>query len=308
MEVLRTAPDTSSFVPIAEHQSRTPASFHDGPTVLHYHSQSCKVVILERDLVATPALNALRGENATNGSTVTEEEEKEVAIDNVETWVTSDKFLLFSSSASTGVSIPYPSISLHAIQRLRVPGASDDEVQGLYMQIATPSAPSGEDDEEECITMTVVLPSDATTSTASDELSDEPEESPIQTLYNAVSACSNLHPDPVEPGDEDDEEGAKFFTADGAEPSFFQLGEGMTGSENGGLPPPVDGSSGWITAENMDQFFDEEGNWIAGGEPPSLPLGPGAGNVHSRENEDEDGEQDGKEGADDDETKWRRTE
>jgi nucleotide-sensitive chloride channel 1A len=92
MEVLRTAPDTSSFVPIAEHQSRTPASFHDGPTVLHYHSQSCKVVILERDLVATPTLNALRGEVATNGSTATEEneEEKEVAIDNVETWVTSE--------------------------------------------------------------------------------------------------------------------------------------------------------------------------------------------------------------------------
>lgn len=173
------------------------------------------------------------------------------------------------------------------------------------MQIATPSAPS-EDDEEECITMTVVPPSgpSATSENTTEDPSDDPEETPIQLLYNAVSACSNLHPDPVEPGDEDDEEGGKFFTADGAEASFFQLGEGMTGSENGGLPPPVDGSSGWITAENMDQFFDEEGNWIAGGEPPSFPLGPGAGNVHAREN----GEQDGEEGEEEDETKWRRTE
>lgn len=95
MEVLRTAPDASTFVPIAEHQSRTPASFHDGPTVLHYHSQRCKAVILERDLVATPALNALRGENATNGDTTAsaqdeEGEGNEVAIDDVEIWVTSE--------------------------------------------------------------------------------------------------------------------------------------------------------------------------------------------------------------------------
>ncbi|KAK5797457.1 hypothetical protein VI817_003748 [Penicillium citrinum] len=323
MEVLRTAPDTSNFVPIAEHQSRTPASFHDGPTVLHYHSQQCKVVILERDLIATPALNSLRGENATNGEAATsasdqEDEDKEVAIDNVDTWVTSDKFLLFSSSASKGVSIPYPTISLHAIQRLQVPGA-ENEVQGLYMQIATPGAPS-EDDEEQCITLTVVPPSEpgvvggntasaeATASTASEratqDLSNDPQEPPIQMLYNAVSACSNLHPDPVEPGDEDDEEGGKFFTADGAEASFFQLGQGMSGSEDGGLPPPVDGSSGWITADNMDQFFDEEGNWIAEGEPPSFPLGPGAGSVHARENGDQDEGEDGE----DDETKWRRTE
>lgn len=88
MEVLRTAPEASTFVPIAEHQSRTPSSFHDGPAVLHYQSQRCKVVILERDLVANPALNALRGANALNGSA--EDEEKEVSIEDVETWVTSE--------------------------------------------------------------------------------------------------------------------------------------------------------------------------------------------------------------------------
>lgn len=88
MEVLRTAPEASSFVPIAEHQSRTPSSFHDGPAVLHYQSQRCKVVILERDLVANPALNALHGANAANGSA--DDEEKEVAIEDVDTWVTSE--------------------------------------------------------------------------------------------------------------------------------------------------------------------------------------------------------------------------
>lgn len=93
MEALRTAPEASTFVTIAEHQSRTPSSFHDGPPVLHYQSQRCKVVILERDLVATPALNALRGANASaNGSAQESEqdEEKEIAIEDVDTWVTSE--------------------------------------------------------------------------------------------------------------------------------------------------------------------------------------------------------------------------
>ncbi|KAJ5134873.1 hypothetical protein N7526_006238 [Penicillium atrosanguineum] len=291
MEVLRTAPEASTFVPIAEHQSRTPSSFHDGPAVLHYQSQRCKVVILERDLVANPALNALRGANAANGSV--EDEEKEVSIEDVQTWVTSEKFLFFSPAASAGVSIPYPSISLHAIQRLRVPG-TDAEVQGLYMQIATPSAPA-EDDEEQCITLTVVPP--ATESTTD----EEPEETPTQMLYNAVSACSNLHPDPVEPGDEDEDE-SKFLSTEEHGQALFQLGRDALDSSNGDLPPPVEGSSGWITADNMHEFFDEDGNWIAQGEPPAFPLGPGAGTVRERENGEENGEEES------DETKWRRTE
>ncbi|KAJ5148526.1 hypothetical protein N7448_000104 [Penicillium atrosanguineum] len=291
MEVLRTAPEASTFVPIAEHQSRTPSSFHDGPAVLHYQSQRCKVVILERDLVANPALNALRGANAANGSA--EDEEKEVSIEDVQTWVTSEKFLFFSPAASAGVSIPYPSISLHAIQRLRVPG-TDAEVQGLYMQIATPSAPA-EDDEEQCITLTVVPP--ATESTTD----EEPEETPTQMLYNAVSACSNLHPDPVEPGDEDEDE-SKFLSTEEHGQALFQLGRDALDSSNGDLPPPVEGSSGWITADNMHEFFDEDGNWIAQGEPPAFPLGPGAGTVRERENGEENGEEES------DETKWRRTE
>ncbi|CAG8899866.1 unnamed protein product [Penicillium egyptiacum] len=295
MEAISSSPEASSFVPLAEHQSRTPSSFYSGPPVLYHHSQRCKIVILERELLATPALNALRGQHGANDSTASQNQqdgdEKEVAISDVDTWVTSDKFLLFSRTASTGVSIPYPSISLHALQRLRVPD-TDAEVQGLYMQVATPGAPSA-DDEEECITMTVVLPPDATLQESAEGV--EETETPTQQLYNAVSACSNLHPDPVEQGDEDDEEDVPKFISAEEHDGVFQLG-------NGDLPPPVDGSSGWITAENMDQFFDADGNWIAAGEPPSFPLGPGAGTVRSRE--EENGVE---ENGDEDETKWRKT-
>lgn len=97
MEALRTPPEASAFVTLAEHQSRTPSSFHSGPPVLHYHSQRCKVVILQRDLIATPALNALRGEHVpANGSTEAAQEPDqdgegiEIAIDGVDTWVTSE--------------------------------------------------------------------------------------------------------------------------------------------------------------------------------------------------------------------------
>jgi nucleotide-sensitive chloride channel 1A len=94
MESLITAPEASSFVPIAEHQSRTPSSFYSGPPVLHYHSQRCKVVILESDLIANPALNSLRGENATaNGNSAQANENgesTEVAIEGVNTWVGSE--------------------------------------------------------------------------------------------------------------------------------------------------------------------------------------------------------------------------
>lgn len=183
------------------------------------------------------------------------------------------------------------------------------------MQIATPDAAPSDEDEEQCITLTVVPPSEPgavggstataepTIPTASEpatpDLSDAPTETPTQMLYAAVSACSNLHPDPVEPGDEDED---KYLTEEEHGNALFQAGLMATRMTDGGLPPPVDGSSGWITAENMHEFFDEEGNWIAGGEPPSLPLGPGAGTVRAREEGDEDEQME----ADDEETKWQR--
>lgn len=178
------------------------------------------------------------------------------------------------------------------------------------MQIATDQQPAYGEEEEDgsCITLTLVPPTgpemlnisttETTTVTSAErvmqeDFSDKPDETPTQMLYAAVSACSNLHPDPPQPGEEDDDQNA-----------LFQSGFAVPGSADGGLPPPVDGSSGWITAENMHEYFDEEGNWIAGGEAPSLlsSLGPGAGSVRSREQEEDD-----QEGADGEETKWRRT-
>ena len=83
-----------------------------------------------------------------------------------------------------------------------------------------------------------------------------------------------------------------------------------TGGARSGLPPPMPGSGGWITAENVGQFFDEEGNWRGRSEGVDVEgteagLGTGAGSVRTREeNEGEEVKVDGVE----EETKWRRTE
>lgn len=228
------------------------------------------------------------------------------------------KFVLYRTAASSGVAIPYPLISLHAIQRLRLPDSPEGsaQVQGLYMQIANPNPPDNtgaeEDEEEDSINLTIVPAAPASedtetataTTTSTEDAETKQEETTTQSLFAAVSACSNLHPDPVangEDGDDDDEYDGNEQPGVG---SLLQSGSVvMSGAADGGLPPPMDGSSGWITADNLHEYFDEEGNWIGEGEPPSLPgLGPGAGNVHERD----DGPTQNGEGGEEDETKWRR--
>lgn len=96
MEPLQTAPEASSFVLLADHQARTPVSFHSGPPVLHYHSKRCKVIILDRDLRSIPALNAIRAPGpAANGAGNAQpaengDEEKETVVEGVDVWVTSE--------------------------------------------------------------------------------------------------------------------------------------------------------------------------------------------------------------------------
>lgn len=76
---------------------------------------------------------------------------------------------------------------------------------------------------------------------------------PVRAIFEAISACSDLHPDPNISDDE-------------GEPEL--------------------GTGGWITAENMNDFIDEDGNFIGG-----HTMGPGAGTVRPRE-ETEDSTQD----------------
>jgi nucleotide-sensitive chloride channel 1A len=125
-------------------------------------------------------------------------------------------------------------------------------------------------------------------------------------LFEAISACSNLNPDPIEDDDEDEDDDRIIFEGD------HQAIEGMPGafigSADGGLPPPMPGSSGWITAENVHEYFDEDGNWIGGDtEGVSGELGDGAGRVRGRDEVEED-ETNGHDADEGDESKRLRTE
>jgi nucleotide-sensitive chloride channel 1A len=97
------------------------------------------------------------------------------------------------------------------------------------------------------------------------EQSDTPP--PVKALFEALSACADLHPDPNED--------------ESAEEADIQPGAG-----------------GWITAENMDDFLDADGNFVT-----PTALGPGAGTVRTREDADENGVN----GDDEDDSKWQRT-
>lgn len=170
----------------------------------------------------------------------------------------------------------------------------------MQLTIPSPNQPTNAEDEEpESVSLTLVPPP-PTSPPAAENIDDGPPPvPPTQALFNALSDCSNLHPDPV--SDDDDEENI-------SESTLFQRGLIAPGASGGGLPPPMPGSGGWITAENVNEYFDEDGNWIGGEDEEgheNVELGPGAGIVRARDEADGNGE--GEVDGGDDETKWQRT-
>lgn len=191
-----------------------------------------------------------------------------------------------SASQPGGVRVPYPLISLHAIQSSAPPS--------IYLQLQS----SGHHDPESTLELTLIPALPPLSTDAESPPPPEPDLSPIQALYAALRDGADMWPGLED--DDDEERPAIMFDVDGS-------GEGMEDPGNG-LPPPMPGSGGWITSENVGQFFDEEGNW-RGREAGAVPdgvneLGEGAGTVRPREDDDDDGERQGINGE---ETKWRRT-
>lgn len=160
---------------------------------------------------------------------------------------------LFSAATSTGVEIPYQSITLHAIQRLPSPTPETDgeTVQGLYMQLDL--APPSNDDEIVDPVELILLPPTQSQPTG---------EEPIKALFAAVSACSNLHPDAMDSDEEMGDTDRIVFEGSVGYEGISGLPGVVSLSGGEGLPPPFPGSGGWITAENVGDFFTPEGEWI----------------------------------------------
>ncbi len=181
------------------------------------------------------------------------------------------------------------------------------------MQISTVPPSEDDGDPETTIEMTITPSASPPQDTVPE--SSTQTETPARKLFNAVSACSNLHPDLVGDGDEADGDD------DDADPILFEGGVGYesgiiipsaaAGSDDSSLPPPFPGSGGWITAENVGEYFDAEGNWTGRGEGQSAQgLGPGAGSVRPREDESGPAAPSApavEAATEGEETKWRRT-
>ncbi|KAL5350335.1 hypothetical protein ACLOAV_003902 [Pseudogymnoascus australis] len=260
-------PSLDSFTPLTEHQSTTPSTFFSETPVLHYHGPNARALIAPEHLYALPiftlAQNSVEsnaqaaanghdaGEN-TNGDATSPSAAQQVF--PVDIYVSSSNLTLFSATTSTGVEIPYQSITLHAIQRLPSPTPDTDgeTVQGLYMQLDL-APPNDEDEMMDPLELILLPPTQSQTATT---------EEPIKVLFAAVSACSNLHPDAADSDEEMGEtdrivfEGSVGYEGISGLPGVVSL----PGDE--GLPPPFPGSGGWITAENVGDFFTPEGEWI----------------------------------------------
>lgn len=151
----------------------------------------------------------------------------------------------------------------------------------MQLELSDPLGVS-EDDDDDIVEVTLIP---GTSSTATESTTSE-----VQVIFEAVSNCSNLHPDPsFEEDDEMGEDGGDsriIFEGNVGYEGISGLPGVQRGTADGGLPPPFPGSGGWITAENVSEYFDEEGNWIGEGNGES--LGEGAGRVRTRDEADED--------------------
>ncbi|KAI8933042.1 hypothetical protein NX059_009691 [Plenodomus lindquistii] len=247
-----TAPQADDFTPLQEHQQQTPSTFFGAKPVLYANYSGLTLAALpsqlQQDVAFAKFSSASEGENA--------------LIKDITVWVTSENLIFFQSSPTpTGVSIPYPTIALHATMKY---GSTTD---ALYMSLSLNDTENvNEEDDIQVLELTVLPPSYDST----------PEDACIKAIFSAMNTCADLHPDPNGSEDEDDDI----------------------------LDESAPGATGWITADNMDEYMDENGNF-RGAVLDTSPLGPGAGTVRSRE--DGGDETNGTNGVEGHEEKYHRT-
>lgn len=244
--VLQERPNESELMTLAEHQASTPATFslEENP-VLHYKSVGAQLTS-SVDLPGLPA--------------------NEVTA--ADFYVCSSQLMVWFANRS-GLTIPYPSISLHAIQ--------GGQPRSLYLQIE-PQGGIGQADGQgkdsdfnyAVIELTIVTQDD------------------VQEFYDALTRCASLHRDYDDDNDDDDENEGIIM--------------GSPTDDHGDMGP-------WITAENFEQgeaddigeyngLDDEE---LAGVEV-EIEESIRAGIRRGREEDDgEDGAR-----AESEDAKWRR--
>ncbi|KJZ74486.1 hypothetical protein HIM_06082 [Hirsutella minnesotensis 3608] len=278
---IRSPPAIGDYIPLADYQAQTPESFTDGKPVLHFHVEGATALIPKSSCGSLAIFPADMAATADGSQDSNGEAEDVTAEQKVDVFVTSEVFTVFSHQAQAGVSIPYPSISIHAIKQVTGHGEGNSS-QAVWMQLEL-SDGGANDNDFDTIELTIIPTSGA----------PDAEGNVTQQLFDAVSACSELHPDPADGEDDDDEYDRIVFESSAEHEALDGFTGVLRGSASGGLPPPMPGSGGWITADNVHEFFDEEGNFLGrNGEADENPdaeadgsgeLGEGAGRIRGRE-------------------------
>ncbi|KAJ3941970.1 hypothetical protein N0V92_013814 [Colletotrichum tropicale] len=269
---IRTPPAVADYTPIEEWESQTPQSFTPEKAVLHFHLEAARAWVPASQkgglAVVFPA-DGSTAASAPEGATLRDAGE-ELVEQTVSVFVTSEQFIIFSSAAGAGVGISYPAISIHAVKAVGTI-ADDKPLQAIWMQLQLADGGDGDDDYD---TVDLTIVPGLTDSAQAD----------VQKFYEAISTCSDLHPDPADEDEEmDDDAGGRIIFEGDHEPVEGYTGV-LHGAADGGLPPSFPGSGGWITAENVHLHFDADGNWIGGqnGEEGG-ELGEGAGRVRGHD-------------------------
>jgi nucleotide-sensitive chloride channel 1A len=286
LETLTTAPQLSDFTLLNEYSSQTPGTFFGGLPVLHLHAPSATLKLQAPDAASHPDFTAL-AESSNNSST-----DGPVLIPSIDIWITSRALLLWSTTQFKGLQIPYPAITVTAQDRTEVllelnlsaPDASDEDLDFLQIRLLANEVSHH------------AVPAVGVNGTAQEDGAD----ASAKKLFKAISDCQELNPDPPAQGE-----------------------DGEDGEGGVGFDPTAPGATGWITSENMADFMDENGEFrmpegmtVIGGEEDGDEqnggsaqmngLGEGAGRRRTAAEIDGDAEQ-GAEGADGEESKWRRT-
>ncbi|KAF2663785.1 hypothetical protein BT63DRAFT_483958 [Microthyrium microscopicum] len=265
IEAVGTAPTKESFKPLTEHQAQTPETFFGGQPILYLHCPKSRVLVSKSQLEENPLLKDLQ---VTASSEV--EGSDEIIIPDVDIWVSSQNLTLFAPQKS-GISISYPSIALHALGTHNSPSNAGDSGQVVFLQVNLHNQDTiNSDDDIKTLDLSLHVTDIAQPEQQPQADGSEPP-SAVKALFEALSTCADLHPDPEEQGSDAEQE-------------------------------PEPGAGGWITAENMNDFMDADGNFVGIG-----TLGAGAGAVHARQDDDE--HENGVNGKEEtEETKWQRTE
>lgn len=172
---------------------------------------------------------------------------------------------------------------------------SEQTYPGVYLQLEF--SDGGEDDESYDTVELTIIPDNAT-------------QEETTKFFEAISECADLNPDAADEDDEDGDEYDKIVFEGDMEGRELDGLPGVYASGDVALPPPMPGSSGWITAENVHEFFDKDGNWIGGEEEEGVSgeLGEGAGRVRGREEVEEEGANGQENGDENGESKRARNE